>query len=87
MKGNTVKKHYTLQNSKQGGIEMYKCNYCMHKSKSLFRFQIHMEVFHPEKLQSEITYKELVSLAKENEISYQGNKQQIAERLQREGIL
>ena len=80
-------KHYEIEKSKQGGFELYQCNYCLHSSTSQYKADLHLKVFHPEKLTKKaITKSELIDLAQANDIPIRGNKADIAERLTQAGI-
>ena len=71
---------------KWAGLDWYQCPYCTRETPDIHQMDIHVQMMHPEKFQVTLTHKELVELAKQNKISYQGNKQQIAERLAQAGI-
>ena len=73
------------QGSHLAGIDYYQCPHCPYETPSKNGMDIHVANFHPE--EKKLTKADMVELAKANNIDHRGNKPQIAERLQREGIL
>lgn len=91
--------HYTIKQrgSQYGGIDVYACNYCRFNTHLSFRFDLHLQAFHPEKLNeatnepeevieslSDLTRAELVELAKNAGVAIRGSKEEIIARLNAE---
>lgn len=88
-----MKQHYHLKASPYKGVERFACNYCVFQTHLEFRFGLHMEAFHPEKLidEQEVIHSlqdlpkaDLVELAEKKGVAIRGSKQDIIERLEAE---
>ena len=84
-------KHYHLKASPYKGLEKMACNYCGFETHKEFRFELHMQAFHPEKLIDAqeviesldvLPKAELVELAESKGVAAYGSKKDIIERLQ-----
>jgi hypothetical protein len=84
-------KHYHQKASPYKGILRMACNYCAFETHLPFRMDMHLQTFHPDKLQqaeevieslSDLPKSELVELAKEKGVAIRGSKDDIIERLQ-----